>query len=574
MSEPAVDNRMPKGIPFIVTNEFAERFCFYGINSILTLYLVQHMHFGDAKAASWQSLFKMGAYFFPMLGAIISDVFWGKFKTIFIFSLVYAAGCLSLALFGHTQGALVASLLFVAIGTGGIKPCVSTNVGDQFTAKNQHLIEKAFQWFYFAINLGSSISIYLCPILLTPTADRPSEGWERWTRSLPEGPEWAFGMPAAMMLLATIVFIAGRSRYAHVPPAGKKWLDDIFNKDGVALIGRLVVIYFFVAMFWMLWDQSNGNTWTLQAQSSLMDKKLFDNFLFKYTILPGQIQVVNGLFILAMIPIFQFAIYPLMGRFFAVTPLRKIGIGLFTIASSFLIVAWIDRRIQEGHVVSAWWQIVAYVVLTASEILVSITALEFSYKQAPLRMKSFVMALFLLSTSLGNLAISAVNEAMIKPLHATAIQPGAQTWVALSEAKDFVTGQKIDVVQKVEDAEGAGVVLADASGAVKKSKEGKASLLAGTYLAKEIDTAGSRIRLMDVVERADVATAGRFDAAKTEVSTYHLVGPVYFYFFFGLMCAGGIVYVFFAMAYKEQTFVRTEDGSTPPSEVNAEAEQA
>jgi POT family proton-dependent oligopeptide transporter len=371
-------------------------------------------------------------------------------------------------------------------------------------------------------------------------------------------------------MLATIVFIAGRRNYAHVPPAGRKWLDEIFSKEGVALIGRLVVIYFFVAMFWMLWDQSNGNTWTLQAQSSLMDKHLFPG----YTILPGQIQVVNGLFILAMIPIFQYGIYPLMAKFFAVTPLRKIGIGLFTIASSFLIVAWIDRRIQEGHVVSAWWQIIAYVVLTASEILVSITALEFSYKQAPLRLKSFVMALFLLSTSLGNLAISAVNEAMIKPLHATAIQPGAQTWVAVPEAKDFVTGQKIDVAQKVDGAEGTGVVLADASGAVKKDKEGKASLLAGTYLAKEIDAAGSRIRLMDVVERADVATAGKFDAAKTEVSTYHLVGPIYFYFFFGLMCVGGIVYVFFAMAYKEQTFVRTEEGHAPSqAEVDADAEQ-
>ena len=128
-AEPKSD-KMPSGIPFIVTNEFAERFCFYGINSILTLYLVQYMRFTDAKAASWQSLFKMGAYFFPMMGAIISDVFWGKFKTIWIFSLVYTAGCVALALLGHKESALVSSLLFIAIGTGGIKPCVSTNVGD------------------------------------------------------------------------------------------------------------------------------------------------------------------------------------------------------------------------------------------------------------------------------------------------------------------------------------------------------------------------------------------------------------------------------------------------------------
>src|SRR6266568_818428 len=77
-----LDNKMPAGIPFIVSNEFAERFCFYGINAILTVYLVQFLHFTDAKGATWQSLFKAGAYFFPLIGAIVSDVFWGKFRTI------------------------------------------------------------------------------------------------------------------------------------------------------------------------------------------------------------------------------------------------------------------------------------------------------------------------------------------------------------------------------------------------------------------------------------------------------------------------------------------------------------
>src|SRR4030095_5113318 len=122
--------------------------------------------------------------------------------------------------------------------------------------------------------------------------------------------------------------------------------------------------------------------------------------------------------------------------------------GLFTVASSFLIVAWIEQRIQTGHSVSMWWQILAYVVLTASEILVSITALEFSYKQAPLRMKSFIMALFLLSISLGNFMIAGVNSAMVKGLHASAIEAGEQTWVTVAEAGEFVTGQKIDFTGK------------------------------------------------------------------------------------------------------------------------------
>ncbi len=526
----ARDDKMPSGIWFIVSNEFAERFCFYGINSILALYLVQSLHFTDATAAKWQSLFKMGAYFFPVLGAIISDVFWGKVRTIMTFSIVYALGCLLLAAIGSTELALAGSLLLVAMGTGGIKPCVSTNVGDQFTAKNQHLIERAFSWFYWSINLGSSISIFYCPVLLN------DPNW---------GPKWAFGLPAAMMALATIVFWAGRSRYASVPPAGKKWLEDVTSKEGLKVIGSLVVIYFFVAVFWMLWDQSNGNTWTLQAASSLMDK----NLGFGITLLPAQLQVVNGLLILALAPFSSYVVYPLWGKFTAVTPLRKIGVGLFTVAFSFVIVAWIEKRIMAGEVVSAWWQILAYVVLTMSEVLVSITALEFSYKQAPLRMKSFIMALFLLSTSLGNLGIAAVNSAMVKPLHATAVETGDQTWVTVNEAADFQKGQKIDFTGD----NGVTVVKADAK------PDEKPEPLAGTYLVAEIQ--GNRLRLMNAVDRGPVKSAGAFALKeKAEVSTYYLVGPNYFYFFIGVMVVMGVIFIFFAMAYKERVHVRTEDG--------------
>jgi POT family proton-dependent oligopeptide transporter len=288
----------------------------------------------------------------------------------------------------------------------------------------------------------------------------------------------------------------------------------------------------------MLWDQSNGNTWTIQAQSSLMDK----NLGFGFKMLPAQIQVVNGLFILALVPVFTYVIYPVCGKFFEVTPLRRIGAGLFTVAGSFVIVAWIEKRIQSGFSVSVWWQILAYVVLTASEVLVSITALEFSYKQAPLRMKSFIMALFLLSTSLGNLMIAGVNSAMVKPLHASAIEAGAETWVTVAEASQFVTGQKIDFTGK--------------NGLEVLSGE-KPAPLEGTYLVAEIDPAQSRVRLMDVVNRAPLKTQGTY-VAGGQVETYRLVGPMYFYFFIGVMAVMGVIFIFVAALYKEKTHVRAE----------------
>lgn len=524
---PAVerDDKMPAGIPFIVANEFAERFCYYGINAILTIYMTRFLRMGDADATTYHSLFKSGAYFFPLIGAIVSDVFWGKFRTIITFSIAYALGCTFLAFVPGTFG-LMLGLGLVAFGTGGIKPCVSTNVGDQFTSKNQHLIERAFSYFYLAINAGSSISIFYCPVLLDKY-----------------GPKFAFGMPAAAMFLATFVFWLGRHKFAVVPPAGKAWLSDVLSKEGLRTIGGLAVIYLFVACFWALWDQSNGQTWTLQAESSLMDK----NLGFGITILPAQIQVVNGLFILGMVPVFTFAIYPLMGKFFTVTPLRKIGIGLFLVAASFLIVAWIEAQIQAGHVVSVWWQIVAYLVLTASEVLVSITALEFSYKQAPLRMKSFIMAMFLLSTSVGNMMTAAVNTAMVRPLEASSAQAGAETWVSIRGAETMVVGQKIDF-----DGE---------TGLTVKKANGKEEPLKGTFLVAEADPAGQRVKLMDSVDRKPIASNGRFEAARAKVSTYKLVGPQYFNFFAMVMAGVGVVFIAFAAMYKEKTHLRQEGGA-------------
>jgi POT family proton-dependent oligopeptide transporter len=601
---PATAARMPKSIPYIVANEFAERFCYYGINAILVQYMIQFLHFGDAKAATWQALFKAGAYFFPLLGAMVSDIFLAKFRTIISFSMVYVTGCFTIA-FGNGEAAMVVGMFLVAFGTGGIKPCVSTNVGDQFTSANAHLIERAFSYFYLAINAGSSISIYFCPVLL---AD-------------PEyGPKFAFGMPGVMMAFATCVFWLGRKKFAVVPAAMSKpglalpafllvffavlaftgfvfmvsgnnillatatligtlsavaalflktglrdrlppelrnWLERSLTGEGLKIVGKLAVLYLFVAFFWSLWEQSNGNSWTIQAQSALMDKHLFGflagvpgfDSLAAYEMLPAQVQVVNGIFILILVPIFTFGIYPLMGRFFTVTPLRKIGMGMFVTASSFLLVAYVEQVIQDGQRISMWWQISAYAVLTASEVLVSITALEYSYKQAPLYMKSFIMSLFLLSTSVGNAFTAAVNTLMVKPLTVASVEVGEQTWVRLEGASEFVTGQKIDF-----DGGDSGVQLVTA--------EGKSQPLAGTFLVGEVDAVGGRLRLLDKVQRQPLASSGSFDASQTQVSTYSLVGPMYFLFFAVLMAAVALLFVFYAMWFKETTFVREDE---PPA---------
>jgi POT family proton-dependent oligopeptide transporter len=131
--------------------------------------------------------------------------------------------------------------------------------------------------------------------------------------------------------------------------------------------------------------------------------------------LPSQVQALNPLLILAFIPLYLKVIYPAVERFVPLTPLRKIGAGLFMTSSSFLISALIETWIAAGQTPNIGWQIVAYAILTAAEVLVSVTALEFSYTQAPLKIKSFVMSLYLVSVSLGNLVTAGVNMVIENP---------------------------------------------------------------------------------------------------------------------------------------------------------------
>ncbi len=391
---------MPPGVPYIIGNEAAERFSFYGMRSILIVFMTQYLvtssgatdHMGDAEARQYFALFVAAVYFLPILGAILAEGFIGKYQTIFWLSIVYCFGHFALAL-NETRMGLLLGLGLISFGAGGIKPCVSANVGDQFGESNKHLISKVFGWFYFSINAGSFISTIACPFLLHDPRF---------------GPKWAFGLPGIMMVLATFFFWLGRRKFVHIPPGGLAFVKQTFSREGLGALGRLAIVYIFVAVFWSLWDQSSGGSWTLQAQH-------MDLHWFGLNILPSQVQTANPILILILIPVVNYGLYPLMERFMTVTPLRKIGIGLFLTAGSYVVIWHIQRLIDAGGKPSVNWQFLAYFVLTLGETMVSITGLEFSYTQAPNKMKSAVMALWLFTVSMGNLFTAAVNYFIRNP---------------------------------------------------------------------------------------------------------------------------------------------------------------
>jgi len=414
---PVQTDKMPPGIPYIIGNEAAERFCFYGLRAILVVYMTQYLRnragalapMSENDANKWYHLFVASNYFFPMLGAIVADAFWGKFRTVFWISLVYCAGCVALA-GDPTRMGLFVGLGLIALGSGGIKPCVSSNVGDQFGSANQHLVSRAFGWFYFSVNAGSMISIPLTPVLLDKF-----------------GPRVAFGVPAVLMFMATVIFWSGRRKFVHIPPKGSSFLRATFNRETFAAFGRLAILFVFVAVFWSLWDQSGGE-WVLQAEK--MDRQMH-LFGWHFELLSSQLQAVNAVMILALIPTFQYLIYPAINSLWRLTPLRKIGLGIFTIGVSFLISAWIESRLGAGHKVNVFWQLPAYLLLSAGEVMTSITSLEFAYTQAPKHLKAIVQALYLWSITAGNLFTALVQMFIQNPDHTSKL-PGASFYIFFS----------------------------------------------------------------------------------------------------------------------------------------------
>ena len=398
------NNKMPKGIAYIIGNELAERFSYYGMKTILTIFMTKYLMdaagqpdpMSNEESKVWYHIFLTANYFFPILGALLSDILWGKYRTIIVLSMVYCAGHLALAL-DETRLGLSLGLTLIALGSGGIKPCVSAHVGDQFNKSNLHLLEKVYNMFYLSINIGSIFSILLTPYLLREY-----------------GPHVAFGVPGILMMVATIVFWMGRNKYTTVPPVGlKKYIEGFKKPEVIETLKAIGVIYLFIAVFWSLYEQT-GSAWIIQADSKYMSKHVDLGFI-NFDMLPDQLQFLNALFVIIFVPFFSYFLYPQVSNFFPLTPLRKISIGMFFAAISFIVIALAEEKIQQHVEISIMWQVVAYIILTASEVLVYGTGLEFSYSQAPHNMKSLIMGMYMLSISLGNLITAIINFVIQNP---------------------------------------------------------------------------------------------------------------------------------------------------------------
>lgn len=462
--------KLPGQIKYIIGNEGCERFSFYGMRNILVQFLITStllQHILDAGerelvAKDIMHTFMIGVYFFPLLGGWLADRFFGKYRTILWFSLIYCVGHACLALFEGSRTGFYTGLALIAFGAGGIKPLVATFVGDQFTKRNEHLAKVVFDAFYWIINFGSLFASLLMPLFLKKY-----------------GPGVAFGIPGILMFIATIVLWLGRKQYVMVPPqpntdpdtfgkiirtaltrsvpgkgAPGKWLaiasvlaslgviawgltaglhfivialcsviviliagvgggaamqldraEGIHNAaaiHGVRNVLKMLLLFVPCTVFFSLFDQK-ASTWVIQGQDMLKPEWFS----------AAQMQALNPALVLILIPFNNLVLFPMLRKSgVAVTPLRRMTMGILFSGLAWIVIGLIQLQMDGGTPMTIVWQVLPYALLTFGEVLVSATGLEFAYSQAPQSMKGVVMSFWNLTTTIGNLWVLVMNAAV------------------------------------------------------------------------------------------------------------------------------------------------------------------
>ncbi|CAG9793689.1 unnamed protein product [Diatraea saccharalis] len=366
------NDRFPRIVLFIILTEFCERMSYSGMRAFLTLYLRSKLGYTDDGATETYHVFSTFVYVFPIVGGIVADNYLGKYRTILYMMFVYAAGNLLVAITAIPQLGLPArlctliGLFMITIGTGGIKPCVTSFGGDQFKLPEQeNLLAVYFSVLYFIVCAGSLLAKTVSPILRSEVhcfGDKDCYSL-------------AFGAPGLVILMSVVIFVSAKSRYVIKQPEGNVVLDFIrcislgiknvmtgkgqreknthwlnttenqFDKRFIRDIKKtlsVLTLFSVLPVFWSLLDQM-GSRWTLQATK--MDGRL--GFI---TIKPDQMQVLCPIVILIIIPLAQKYIYPyLEKRNILSNPLHKLSLGMVLAAIAFIVAGAVEIYISTTY---------------------------------------------------------------------------------------------------------------------------------------------------------------------------------------------------------------------------------
>ncbi|XP_030513799.1 protein NRT1/ PTR FAMILY 8.1-like [Rhodamnia argentea] len=474
-----------KASPFIIMNEVAERLAFYAIAVNMVSYLVLEMRQSLPEASTHVTDWIGAAFVLTLLGAFLADAYLGRFKTIIVFSCIYAVGMVLLTLSASIDGLrpppctakpcqkasnsqtafLYTALGLIALGTGGIKPCISSFGADQFDqADGKEVLKKYafFNWFFFAINTGVLMGI---TVLVYVQVKR---GWV-----------WGFGVPTGAMIMSIAVLACGVKYYRFQKPMGSPFtrfvqvmVASARNHWRGVEVGRETLLFevqteesdikgarkLARTSQYRFWDKaaaiadpesiSTTNRWNLctvtqveefksflrilpvwastialsisfaqtstffVSQAFIMDRRLGPSFKVPAASVPI-FAAINAVF---LVPLYEKLIVPALrqhtGHYRGITSLQRMGVGLFLSIFAMASAALVERRRRDRSPapfsMSFFWLFPQFFLIGGAEVFTYVGQLEFFYDEATDGTRSISSAIFLSEIGIGSWLSTAI----------------------------------------------------------------------------------------------------------------------------------------------------------------------
>jgi len=435
----------PNGLSTLFFTEMWERFSYYGMRAILTLYMTKSLvegglGFDERYASVIYATYVSSVWYLPLIGGWLADKVFGARRAVLIGGIIIACGHYSMAINSHLTFYL--GLILIACGTGLLKPNISAMVGQLYSEEDKRR-DAGFSIFYMGINLGA----FLSPIVVGFLAQ--SNWFRNLISSMGFNPNsswhWGFGAAGVGMTLGLIQYVLGRKRLGGIGEkleetrpvqapgmdyltivlavvggtvgalVGFKWgdagvLSALFptvvgffagyligttrhlNGEELKRVLVIFILFLFSILFWMTYEQA-GSSLTLFAD------RLTRTTLFGWQYPSSWFQSVPAIFVIILAPIIG-AVWQKLGNRQPSSP-GKFTIGLFFAGIAFVVVAFASTLTGAGRV-SPMWLVLVYFLQTIGELCLSPVGLSTVTKLSPARMVGLMLGVWFLSISIGS----------------------------------------------------------------------------------------------------------------------------------------------------------------------------
>jgi len=389
----------PRGLYTLFLTELWERFSYYGMRAILVLFMVTPianggLGFDTVTATSLYGTYTMSVYFTSLPGGFIADKFLGARLAVIIGGIIIALGHFSMVF--HEPLFFYTGLVLISLGTGLLKPNISTMVGSLYE-KSDTRRDSGFSIFYMGINVGAVLAPLVCGYLVQ------SESFKLLLSSWGINPamSWHFGFGAAGvgMILGLIIFVLQRHHLISAEEkktqtqSGKKEVSkEPLTSEEWKRVGVVFIFFLFTALFWSAFEQKG-------ASLNLFALKLVETKIFDWSFPSSWLQSLTAFFVILLAPIFS-KLWVQMGEKQPSSP-AKFSIGLLMIGLAYALIVPAAALTVEGKI-SPLWFVGLYFLEVVGEMCLSPVGLSTVTKLAPAKLVGIMMGVWFLASAAGN----------------------------------------------------------------------------------------------------------------------------------------------------------------------------